>query len=103
MRRFNAPELVQFLTAMDDLLCERASLTVIGGAAAALQHGATRPTSDIDTFQPLPEAVTRAAAEARRSTRLDIAVSFAAVADAPYDYEDRLERVASPKLQHLEL
>ena len=74
---------------------------VIGGAAAALAYGATRSTEDIDTFHPLSSAVQRAVEEAQRSTGLNIPVSFAAVADAPYDFEDRLVSIPGLALERL--
>ncbi len=71
-------------------LPEPASILVIGGVAAALAYGATRPTDDIDAFHPPTPVVQKAVEAAQRSTGLTIPVSFAAVADAPYDFEDRL-------------
>jgi hypothetical protein len=62
-----------------------------------------RPTLDIDTFQPVPPKVQAAVERATAQTGLLIPVTFAAVADAPYDYEDRLERVGEPVLRSLEL
>ncbi len=84
-------ELERFVEAIDAALPEPTSILVIGGAAAALAYGATRPTDDIDTFHPLTPVVQKAVEAAQRSTGLTIPVSFAAVADAPYDFEDRFD------------
>jgi hypothetical protein len=51
--RHRPQELERFVEAIDAALPEPASILVIGGAAAALAYGATRPTDDIDTFHPL--------------------------------------------------
>jgi hypothetical protein len=83
-------DIERFVRAVDAALSEPASLLVIGGAAAVLGYGATRPTEDIDTFHQVQPEIERAIEIARRSTKLNIPVSFAAVADAPYDFEDRL-------------
>ena len=94
-------ELEHFVEAIDAALTEPASILVIGGAAAALAYGATRPTDDIDTFHPLTPVVQRAVEAAQRSTGLNISVSFAAVADAPYDFEDRLVPIRGLRLNRL--
>lgn len=94
-------ELERFVRAIDQALSEPASILVIGGAAAALAYGATRPTDDIDTFHPLTPVVQKAVENARRHTGLNVPVSFAAVADAPYDFEDRLVPVESVRLERL--
>lgn len=83
-------DLERFVRAVDAALSEPQSLLVIGGAAAVLGYGATRPTQDIDTFHQVQAPISRAIEEARKTTNLDIPVSFAAIADAPYNFEDRL-------------
>src|SRR4051812_49029398 len=93
MDSHGAAELVRFLKAVDSRLTAPTRLLVIGGAAAALHYGATRGTSDIDTFASIPDEILEPARLAREETGLDIPVAFATVADAPYDYQDRLEVV----------
>jgi hypothetical protein len=99
--RHRPQELERFVEAIDAALPEPASILVIGGAAAALAYGATRPTDDIDTFHPLTPVVQKAVEAAQRSTGLTIPVSFAAVADAPYDFEDRLIPIRELRLKRL--
>ena len=99
--RHPPPELERFVEAIDEALTEPASILVIGGAAAALAYGATRPTDDIDTFHPLTSVVQNAVEAAQRSTGLNIPVSFAAVAEAPYDFEDRLIPFRGLRLERL--
>jgi hypothetical protein len=103
VRRHSPRELERFVEAVDEALTEPASILVIGGAAAALASGATRATDDIDTFHPLTPDVDKAVEAARRSTGLNIPVSFAAVADAPYDFEDRLIPIRGLHLKRLTL
>ena len=94
-------EIERFVRAVDAALTEPASILVIGGAAAVLGYGATRPTDDIDTFHQVQPEIQRAVAAARTATQLNIPVSFAAVADAPYDFEDRLAPVTGLGLTRL--
>jgi hypothetical protein len=101
VRRHSPQELEHFVAAIDEALTEPASILVIGGAAAALAYGATRATDDIDTFHPLTPAVEKAVAVARHSTGLNVPVSFAAVTDAPYDFEDRLIPIRGLHLKRL--
>lgn len=85
---------MEFLRALDDRLDEKNEMVVIGGAAAALRYGATRATKDIDTWNNISSAVERAAVGAREATGLDIPIERAAVADAPYFYEERLHELS---------
>jgi hypothetical protein len=103
MKRHGRADIERFLVAVDSAMEERAAVLVIGGAAAIIHYGAESPTSDIDTFQRVTPALERAAVAARAETNLDIPVSFAAVADAPYDFEDRLEHVAELNLKNLDI
>jgi len=100
LRRFNRIELITFLRRVDELLVEPEELIVIGGAAATLRYGAISTTKDIDTWNNISPAVRKAAARARTTTGLDIPIERAAVADAPYHYEDRTRR-APLKLKKL--
>jgi hypothetical protein len=94
-------EIERFVRAIDVALTKPASILVIGGAAAVLGYGATRPTDDIDTFHEVQPEIQRAVEAARAATHLNIPVSFAAVADAPYDFEDRLTPVTGLGLTRL--
>ncbi len=101
MRTYLKEELEQFLRAVDAALERRVEVILIGGAAAALHYGATRPTRDIDTWNTIHEDLAHAATRARSSTRLDVPVQKSGVADAPYEFESRLERVLSDLAQLL--
>jgi len=50
MRRYPRTELTRFLLAVDSELSVAVEVVIIGGAAAALRYGASRPTLDVDTF-----------------------------------------------------
>jgi hypothetical protein len=102
-RSFEESELARFLTEVDRALPSAGSVVVIGGAAAILQYGATRPTEDIDTYSAGPTGLEEAISAAWERTGLPIPVQYAAVADAPYNYEDRLETLRSPRLSRLEV
>jgi hypothetical protein len=100
MRAFLREELAWFLEAVDGALDRPVEIIVIGGSAAALQYGVTRATHDIDTWTTVQAEFAAAAARARRVTGLDIPVEKSGVADAPFEFESRLQR-ALPHLKHL--
>lgn len=95
MRTYLRTELEQFLRAVDSALDEAVDAVLIGGAAAALHYGAARPTRDIDTWSTIRDVLSRAASRARQSTGLEIPLQQSGVADAPSEFETRLERVLS--------
>lgn len=100
MRTFLKDELERFLEAVDQALAQPVAVIVIGGTAAALHYGVTRATHDIDTWTTVRGDLAAAAERARVSTGLDIPVTQSGVADAPHDFESRLERVL-PRLDRL--
>jgi len=101
-RAFGADEIRAFLQAVDRHLTRRVRVEIIGGSAAALAHGATSTTTDLDTFTATNNELLEAVARASEETGLEIPVSQATVADVPYNYEDRLERQL-PELKNLEV
>lgn len=80
---------MRFLLALDANLSRRTRLVVIGGAALALGYRVERATLDLDTFCDL-KGLEESLQRARADTGLDIPVEFAAVAQVPWNYEDRL-------------
>jgi hypothetical protein len=103
MEAFSPVQLAQFLKAVDQELANPARLIVIGGAAAALRYGAKRNTSDIDTFNDTTPEVDRAVRVTQQKLQLGIVVSKAAIADPPWNFEDRLEELAELGLGKLEV
>ena len=85
MKTFGRDELLTFFAEIDELLAKPAAIEIVGGAAALLAYGASRPTKDVDCFGSLDEQVRRAA----ERTKSRIPIDRAAVADPPWDYEDR--------------
>lgn len=76
-------------------------MVMIGGGAAALGYGVRTATQDIDTLTNL-DGLGEAIAAARKKTGLNIPIEPTPVADLPYEFESRLERVL-PALRHLAL
>jgi hypothetical protein len=102
MRAFGADEIRTFLRAVDRRLTTHTRIEIIGGGAAALAHGASSTTADVDTFTPTTADLEAALGLATRDTGLKIPLQQAGVADVPINYEDRLERQL-PELEMLEV
>lgn len=100
MTKFDATEIRRFLEALDRHLSKPVPLTVIGGSAALLQHGAHSPTRDIDTFDCNPTLVRDAATKAHAEIGFAVPIQNAAIADLPRDYASRLLQ-PMPSLKHL--
>jgi len=90
---YSKQEMLRFLSAVDVNLVEPTELILIGGAAAAIAYDVTRATRDIDTWSALEGDILKAVEVARAQSCLDIPVEHAAVADAPWRFEDRLLRL----------
>jgi hypothetical protein len=102
MRTFLRKQIERFLEAVDDALQEPVGVVVIGGSAAALHYGVARATHDIDTWTTVQAALATAAERARTATGLDVPLQKSGVADAPFEFESRLERVL-PNLKRLKV
>jgi hypothetical protein len=96
VKTYGRDQILLFLAEIDDLLDEPVAMEIIGGAAALLAYGAQTATKDIDSFLPIDARISRAADLATRKIPLD----RAAVADPPWNYEDRLRRLELP-FRHL--
>lgn len=99
MKTFLREQLERFLEAIDAALAGPVEV-VIGGTAAAIHYGVRRATSDIDTWTTVPADLAAAAERARAVTGLDVPIVKSGVADPPYEFESRLERVL-PDLRKL--
>jgi Nucleotidyltransferase of unknown function (DUF6036) len=100
METFLREQLERFLKAVDAALAHPVRVVVIGGTAAALHYGVRRATHDIDTWTTVEADLAAAAEKARAATGLDVPIQKSGVADAPYEFESRLERVL-PDLRKL--
>jgi hypothetical protein len=102
LRRYRRDEIEQFLTGVDAALSQPARVVVIGGSAAALHYGVTRATHDIDTWNAIRADLAAAIERAQQTTGLPIPMGTSGVAEPPYEFESRLERVL-PGLARLEV
>lgn len=98
--RHGSEDLRRFLVALDSHLTAPAEMVVIGGSAIALGYGVEQTTNDVDTFETDLTHINAAAEKARAETGLDIPVGNSTVADLPYHFKDRLQRIL-PELRHL--
>ncbi len=103
MRQFEADDLKRFLVAVDDRLSDPFTLCIIGGSAALLAYGVQGVTEDIDTIDAEFRHILSAFEAARVVTGLWIPIECAAVYDAPYQFEDRLQAVDMPGLTKLKI
>jgi hypothetical protein len=92
VKTYGRDQVFEFLAEIDEILAEPVALEIIGGAAALLAYGARSATKDIDSFAGIDERIRQAAAQAAHKIPLD----QAAVADPPYNYEDRRLRLNMP-------
>jgi hypothetical protein len=99
---YGAEQIEQFLRAVDRHLMNPTRVVLIGGSAAALAYRAGSTTDDIDTLDAITAELNEAIARAVEDTGLDIVMQKSTVADAPYDYDTRLERQL-PDLKMLEV
>lgn len=102
MRRYGRSELERFLEEVARGLEQPAEVIVIGGAAAIVRYGVPGDTQDIDTWTVVAQDLALAVARAREATGLPMPFSKSGVADAPYDFESRLER-ALPHIARLQV
>lgn len=99
-RRFSTDEIARFLTAVDGFLEQPSAMVIIGGSAIGLVFGVELTTRDVDTFESDLAGIAGALERARQATALRVPVGPAAVADIPWNYEDRLTRIL-PALERL--
>ena len=90
-----------FLRAVDRNLSKATTVVIIGGGAAVFHH-ATTTTNDIDTYEALSEELETAIERASSETGMVVPVRHSAVAQLPWNFEDRLERQL-PELLRLEV
>ena len=87
---YGSDDLKRLLKSIDTHLDRKVEIILIGGTAALLAYKATRLTHDIDSFGKITTALQKAYELAKAETGLEIPLSQAGVAEAPYSFEDRL-------------
>lgn len=100
MKTFVTSDIEIFLRAIDKHLSRPFKIVIIGGAAAALAYRVVDYTKDIDTLTAL-EPIEEACAKAKRETGLEIPIGPAGVADFPWSYEERLQRLEITGIRRL--
>lgn len=96
MRTYGRDDILRFLAEIDEQLVAPAAIEIIGGAAALLAYGAKSPTRDVDSFLSIDNQIQQAASQVAHRIPLE----RAAIADPPYNYEDRRMRLDLP-FRHL--
>jgi hypothetical protein len=97
-----------FLTELDKIATSTARLDCIGGFVVTMLYGLDRPTGDIDVLEIAPLSAADAFAEVALLggalyRRYGIYLDRVTVAQAPYEYESRLEEMFPGTFQHLRL
>lgn len=98
--KFDRAELLSFVRAIDRNLEGKVEVWVIGGAAAAIEHGASKRTADIDVIHAsasLDSALEAAVLE----TGLPVVVSGVGIAIMPDGFESRMRRARGLHLSNL--
>jgi hypothetical protein len=101
LTKFDRAQLLTFLRSVDRHLPSPTSVVVVGGAAAIIGYRSTVRTSDVDVFVGLTDEFIEAGRQAQEETGLAIAIEKAAIAEIPYNYEDRVRAVKIPRLAKL--
>jgi len=99
--QYGPEDFKKLLKAIDAHLDRKVDIILIGGTAALLAYKATRLTQDIDSFTKITAVLQKAYELAKKETGLDIPLSQAGVADAPYHFEDRLLPYRKIAFKHL--
>jgi hypothetical protein len=102
MKSYGRKEIIRFIESVDNKLSQKVQLIVIGGSATCLAYKSSRPTIAIDVFESV-EIDKKVIEAAINDTGLALSFHIATVADAPYNFEDRLETLPDLKLKNIEL
>ncbi|USN47490.1 MAG: hypothetical protein H6626_15150 [Pseudobdellovibrionaceae bacterium] len=94
-------QMIKFFNALDDLLEQEYSLTLIGGSAMVIGYASERMTSDCDPWGRAEKEIQSKWALAQKASGVKISLdSQTGVAQLPENFEDRLEE-ADLKLKKL--
>jgi Nucleotidyltransferase of unknown function (DUF6036) len=97
-----------FLTELDNIANSTVRLDCIGGFVVTMLYGLDRPTGDFDVLEIAPLSAANAFAEVALLggplyRRYGIYLDRVTVAQAPYEYESRLQEMFPGTFQHLRL
>ncbi len=100
MRKFTRGDFETFFRLVDAELIAPCTIVLIGGGAIGLAYQGTHATSDLDLWSA-DASFWPAAERANAKSRESIPVEKAAIAEPPYDFEDRLTPLAIRGLSKL--
>ena len=104
MRRFDRPQAISFLHALDAALKKDLEMFVVGGMAAILGYNASVRTADSDVYaidKGNAADLVQAAQAAREATGIDLTIGAASVAELPYEYEERTKVIRGVRFSKL--
>lgn len=101
VHRYAHNQLEQFLRLVDAELTRPCAIVLIGGAALSLGYHSSHATSDIDLWSPAKGPFWAAVAKVKKRDSDSVPIEHAAIAEPPYDFEDRLVTLDLEGLAHL--
>lgn len=101
LRRYAQDELVQFLRKVDAELARPCTIVLIGGAALSLGYHSSHATLDIDLWSPAKGPFWAAVDRVQKREQASVPIERAAIAEPPYDFEDRLVALRLKGLEQL--
>jgi hypothetical protein len=111
VRKFTTTECEDFFRAIEAELNGACEIVLVGGGAVALRYKGSHATTDLDLWsvaepRPRKKAASHvgfwdAVARAREKSPAPVPVQKATIAEPPYSFEDRLERLSIKGLKKL--
>lgn len=101
MRKFTTRDFEDFLQRVDAELAVPCTIVLIGGAAVGLRHKGIHVTADIDLWSVSEAGFWSAAERVNAAAAVPISVQKAPIAEPPYSFEERLEKLAVKGLAKL--
>jgi Nucleotidyltransferase of unknown function (DUF6036) len=100
-RRYSQDELEQFLRLVDAELKRPCTIVLIGGAALSLGYQSSHATADMDLWSPSRGPFWTAVEKVKKREPASIPIEHAAIAEPPYNFEERLIPLKLKRLVHL--
>ncbi|MBI5545689.1 MAG: hypothetical protein HY901_17515 [Deltaproteobacteria bacterium] len=89
-RRYAQDEMEQFLRQVDAELARPCTIVLIGGAALSLGYHSSHATTDMDLWSPSRGPFWTAVEKVKKRDPASVPIERAAIAEPPYNFEDRL-------------